>query len=146
MPKVDLYLIAAKEMSDRVHFTCRLVEKAFRAKQPLYLWVEDKAAAQFWDQALWEVLPLSFIPHGIDALQLPVCIGTGPVPADFAMVLVLSANAPKLENSVHRVLDIVSQESDILAQSRVRYRHYQQCAYDIIIHDLKTSSEESSNG
>jgi len=79
-PRVDFYVLPGTEARARLKFACRVAEKAYLAGQRVFVWLEDAAELQSFDDLLWTFADRSFVPHEIygDARQwqdTPVLLG-----------------------------------------------------------------------
>lgn len=140
MPQVDFYILAEAAPQQRLHFACRLVEKAFRLGHAVYLHAADADAAQALDDLLWRFQPASFVPHALAGGETPapVLIGWQAPPADHRDVLINTALAvPEGFARFARVTEIVVQEPAVLQATRNAWRFYQEQGCALQRHDLR---------
>ena len=137
MPKVTFYTHVAQPAA----FACRLIARAIRDGGQILVWSDSAAAVQQLDVDLWQQIPESFIPHEVwlptDPMpsETPVLLAFGNalpnIPQDWT-VLNLSADfwsqAPAIPN---RILEIVGNSFEDLAEARDRFRAYRQSGFEI---------------
>jgi DNA polymerase-3 subunit chi len=139
MTEVDFFILTAHEANDRTDFACRLVDKAFRRGQQIYLHTQDEAAATALSQKLWSFRPDSFLPHGLlgQGGSDRITIGWGADPGEQQDLMInLALVVPAFVGRFKRVVEVVVQEPtirDSLRESWKRYKHY---GYPIKDHNL----------
>jgi DNA polymerase-3 subunit chi len=147
-PQVDFYILPDSDAQQRTLFACRLIEKVYRLRHPLYVHSGDRAQAERLDALLWQQPASGFIPHellagtgsGSTAVQLG-WDGVAPDPArlgDRAVLINLADSVPAFFDSFARVSEIVVQVPAILAATRTAWRYYQQRGCALERHDLRT--------
>ncbi|HEX2549875.1 MAG TPA: DNA polymerase III subunit chi, partial [Gammaproteobacteria bacterium] len=72
MPKIDFYLLQESGAHDRLNFACRLIEKIYKQKHRIFIYVSNIKEAHDIDERLWTYREDSFLPHHIQ--------GEGPNP------------------------------------------------------------------
>jgi DNA polymerase-3 subunit chi len=147
MAKISFYLLAADSAEERLRFVCRLTETIYKRGHQLYIHAQDAEQAKAIDALLWTDKADSFIAHRMlaDNKPCPILIGHGEqCPSQTDTVLTLAHPAPAFYQRFQRVVEVISQQPEVLANSRHRYRHYQSQGDEIIIHDLK--QQENSHG
>lgn len=128
MTRVDFH----SQVSDKIHYTCRLIRKARAANCQIFVLSQDEAQAQILDQALWHFSATDFLPHVMldDALaaQTPILISANPIaPSPHKDLLInLSQTVPAQYQNFLRVIEIVSSEEQDANAGRQRFRLYQQ--------------------
>lgn len=140
MPQVDFYILADSAPQQRLHFACRLVEKAFKLGHRVYLHAPDEDAAQALDTLLWQFQSTSFVPHALagDDADTPVLIGCRAGAADGRDVLINTALAVPPEFArFARLTEIVVQEPAVLHATRNAWRFYQEQGCSLQQHDLR---------
>ena len=137
MPKATFYTHVAQPAA----FACRLIARVIRDGGQILVWSDSAAAVQQLDIDLWQQIPESFIPHEVwlptDPMssETPVLLALGNalpnIPQD-CTVLNLSADfwsqAPAIPN---RILEIVGNRLEDLAEARDRFRAYRQSGFEI---------------
>jgi DNA polymerase III subunit chi len=145
-PQVDFYILADDDPQQRALFACRLIEKVYHLRHPLYVHCGDRPQAERLDALLWELPASGFIPHelhpgaaGVPGVRLgwpgvvpePVTAGSG------AVLINLSDSVPAFFDRFARVSEIVVQVPEILAATRAAWRYYQQYGCALERHDLR---------
>jgi len=128
MTRVDFH----SQVSDKIHYACRLIRKARPANCQFLVLSQDLAQAQALDQALWSFSASDFLPHTLIedplATQSPIVISADQdAPSPHHDLLVnLSQSLPLQFQSFQRVIEIVSSEEQDANAGRQRFRLYQQ--------------------
>ena len=73
-------MLPGTEARARLKFACRIAEKAYLADQLVFVWLDDTAELQSFDELLWTFADRSFVPHEIYARRrqwqdTPVLLG-----------------------------------------------------------------------
>jgi len=129
-PKVDFYVLPGSEPRTRLKFACRIAEKAFLDDQRVFVWLDDAAELQSFDELLWTFADRSFVPHEIfsDAGQwqdTPVLLGCDAAPAQgFDLLLNLGSEVPAAAATASRIAEIVDAQEPQRRAGRNRFRHY----------------------
>lgn len=141
--RVDFYLLAASTSSDRLHFACRLTDKAYQQKQQLLLWCADEKTAHTVDELLWTFADTSFIPHNLVGEgpnpPPPIQVGFGVTfPNHQRQTLInLTTDIISPEAPCRRIIEIVLSEPEATERSRDHFRHYRQRGAELYTHDLR---------
>ena len=131
-PRVDFYVLPGTEARARLKFACRVAEKAYLAGQRVFVWLEDAAELQSFDDLLWTFADRSFVPHEIygDARQwrdTPVLLGWQTQPQQpFDVLLNLGSDVPAAAARAGRIAEIVDAEEPRRRAGRNRFRHYRE--------------------
>ncbi|MEJ2516081.1 MAG: DNA polymerase III subunit chi [Gammaproteobacteria bacterium] len=145
MTRVDFYVLAEAGETARERFACRLVEKACRLENRVFIHAGSPATAQRMDSLLWTFRDASFVPHVIDATDLepalaeatPVRIGGGDEPDFEAQLLVnLAEDVPLFFSRFDRVAEIVPADPEARGAMRERYRFYRDRGYEMETHKM----------
>lgn len=129
-------------LPDKTRYLCRLLRKA--AAQGVRVAVTGPPAAlRELDDALWSFSPTDFVPHcmaGSDsaiAHASPIVLGGAPSQADHHEVLLnLEAQVPTGFERFSRVIEVVGPSEQEVADSRMRWKYYQQRGYALVRHDI----------
>ena len=138
MPKATFYTHVARPAA----FACRLIARAYAIGGQILVWsVRVAVSGSQLDVDLWQQIPESFIPHEVwlptDPMpsETPVLLAFGnslPNISQDCTVLNLSADfwsqAPAIPN---RILEIVGNSLEDLAEARDRFRAYRQSEFEI---------------
>lgn len=129
MPQVSFYSLSDPDPDSRLHFACRLTEKARSLGHQVFILAASEPQARQISQLLWEYRPGGFLPHNLadDEQPLePVAVGTGSPGDQHRDVLVNLAAQPCREaERFNRVNEILCADETVLAAGRDRYRFYQ---------------------
>lgn len=128
-------------MPDKTAYLCRLLRKA--AAQGAQVAVTGpEAMLSELDAALWSFSETDFVPHcraDSDAIvqdASPVVLGLAPSQAPHHDVLLnLGAQVPAGFERFERVIEIVGSHDQDRADSRLRWKYYQQRGYALVRHD-----------
>lgn len=129
-------------MPDKTAYLCRLLRKA--AAQGAQVAVTGpEAALSELDAALWSFSETDFVPHcraDSDPMVLgasPIVLGVAPARSPHHDVLLnLGAQVPSGFERFERVIEIVGPADQERADSRVRWKYYQQRGYALVRHDF----------
>ncbi|HRD49527.1 MAG: DNA polymerase III subunit chi [Candidatus Competibacter sp.] len=131
MPRIDFYVLPDHQEKGRSLLACRLADKAYRLGHTVYLFASSEARAAMLDDLLWTFRQDSFVPHERYPLTgtegSPVLIGTAPPAEVAAQVLINCTDAlPEGFERFERVVELVDQRPEVLAQSRARFKQYRE--------------------
>jgi DNA polymerase-3 subunit chi len=129
VPRIDFYVLPDQQEKGRALLACRLADKAYALGHTVYLFTSSEARAAMLDDLLWTFRQDGFVPHEryplIGEEGSPVLIGVSPPTEVAAQVLInCSDELPEGFERFERVVELVDQHPDVLAQSRVRFKHY----------------------
>jgi DNA polymerase-3 subunit chi len=130
--RVDFYVLSGTETRARLKFACRIAETAYLAGQRVFVWLDDAAELQSFDDLLWTFADRSFVPHEIygDAGQwqdTPVLLGWQAQPQQpFDVLLNLGSEVPAAAACAARIAEIVDAEEPRRRAGRNRFRHYRE--------------------
>jgi DNA polymerase-3 subunit chi len=129
-------------MPDKTDYLCRLLRKAVGQGARVAVTGPD-AALRDLDGALWSFSATDFVPHcraDSEAIVLdasPVVLGVSPLDAPHHDVLLnLDAQVPTGFERFTRVIEVVGTGDQERADSRQRWKYYQQRGYTLVRHDL----------
>ena len=129
-------------MQDKTAYLCRLLRKAVGQGARVAVSGPD-AALHDLDGALWSFSATDFVPHcraDSEAIVLdasPVVLGASPRDASYQDVLLnLGAQVPTGFERFSRVIEVVGPGDQERADSRLRWKYYQQRGYALVRHDL----------
>jgi DNA polymerase-3 subunit chi len=142
--QVDFYIIDSDAVDARLMLTCKIVEKAYRDKQHVFIHSSSEAEARKLDELLWTFSQGSFIPHRVVRQPPPappaepVLIGLVPEPIGerWDVLINLGAEVPEYFSRYQRVAEVVDGDAGRREKSRERYRFYRDRGYDLRTHQL----------
>ena len=137
MTRIDFYRYA----EDKLHFACRLAAKAYEKPTRLVVYSPDRGVLARFDQLLWTVQPLKFIPHcmagATAAPETPVILaGEGDEFPHHDVLLNLGDAEPPNFATFERVLEIVTTDEQDKERARGRYSFYKKRGYDIQVNEV----------
>ncbi|QEY25746.1 DNA polymerase III subunit chi [Neisseria zalophi] len=143
MPQATFYT----HVADPAAFVCRLAARATQGRTPVLLWVESAEAVSQFDTALWQFEAESFLAHEIwlsnesFPQHVPLVLAGGnevPTVPEQTVVLNYSpdfwCDAAVLPT---RVLEIVGNDLEELAEARERFKAYRQKGFQIEHHNMQ---------
>lgn len=129
-------------MPDRMLYLCRLLRKAAGRGARVAV-TGPQAELDSLDDALWSFSETDFVAHctvGSDPMvreASPVVLGGTPAQADHHDVLLnLDAQVPPGFERFSRVIEVVGQSEQAVADSRLRWKYYQRRGYALQRHDV----------
>jgi DNA polymerase III subunit chi len=128
--RVDFYVLAGEDTRARLKFACRLAEQAALAGQRVFVWTDEAAELERFDELLWTFGDRSFVPHEIysDSRQwdeAPVLLGSGTLPPQpYDLLLNLGSVVPAGTAPAARVVEIIDADAARRAAGRLRFRAY----------------------
>jgi DNA polymerase-3 subunit chi len=142
MTSISFYTHAA----DKLAIARQLAAKAWGQRLNVLIYAPDPAVAASMDRLLWTQPALSFIPHCRDDHPLadvtPVIIGESADMLPSADILInLGSEPPPVFSRFERLLEIVSEGEEDVANGRARYRFYKDRGYELVNHDLRTREQ-----
>jgi DNA polymerase-3 subunit chi len=134
-PRVDFYVSAEAGEGTRLRLACRVVEKAYHARQRVLVWTDDAALLPRFDEMLWTFGDGSFVPHDLvtragAGCVAPVALTTGPLPAPAFMedpgpVLVnLGESMPPSFERFPRIAEFLDARPEVRSAGRERFKAY----------------------
>ncbi len=141
VPRIDFYVLPDHQEKGRVLLACRLADKAYNLGYTVYLFASSEARIVALDDLLWTFRQDSFIPHEryplIGEESSPVLIGMTPPTAVATQVLINCTDTfPAGFERFERVIELVDQHPEVLAQSRDRFKQYREQGYTPETHRL----------
>ena len=125
MAKVSFYLFE-KSPERQVQSTCRLCRKILRQHQQIWLHCPDPNMQQELDDLLWDFDATSFIPHGIDQPNAPVCISADlPKTAEWIIFNFNSSAIAQPDNFGH-IIEIIENTEHAKQLGREKFKSYRQ--------------------
>ncbi len=129
--RVDFYVLPDQRANGRALLACRLADKAYNLGHTAYILAASEAQAAALDDLLWTFRQDSFIPHERYPLTgeeaSPVLVGTVlPAEATAQVLINFTDNLPEGFERYERVVELVDQTPEVLAQSRERFKQYRE--------------------
>ena len=126
---------------DKLHYTCRLLRKAYRSGTPVVVAGEPDVLQQL-DSLLWQFSSVEFVPHCRDG-ALANTVNASPIllveQADAcaaAGVLVnIGQSLPSGFERFKRLIEVASSDEQDRLAARTRWKHYQVRGYPLRRHE-----------
>lgn len=144
MTQVDFYSLQESTVQARLHFACRLTEKAWTHGMKVWLQVTDRATAEELDNLLWSFRPDSFIPHAttdtmadLEGEEVPVIIGYSEVcQVPTGLLINLGTGIPAFFDKFDRVAEIVIEQDQVKQESREHWKQFRASGIEPELHRL----------
>ena len=142
MTQVDFYVLPGDSIENRLHFACRLTDKAYRLGHRVFIHTESAQQTRLLDDLLWTFQQNSFIPHSVyqDAAEAPapVLLAHDAEPDASSQVLInLAAEVPLFFSRFERVAELVDADAKVRRSGRSRYSFYKERGYPLKTHEIK---------
>lgn len=140
-PRVDFYVLPDTNTGARLHFACRLTEKAYKLDNKTHTHVTGAAQARQLDELLWTFRPGSFIPHEMNGQapkpNAPVTIGhdCDVVPSG-DLLINLADTIPPFFDQFARIAEIIDSSAECRQRGRERFIFYRDNGYNPDTHNL----------
>ena len=141
--RINFYILAASGPASRLHFACRLTEKAYDQDTSVYAHTSSPGQAEQLAQMLWTCRDGSFVPHECIATdqeepRAPVRIGTPEVySADGELLINLCEVVPTFYSGYSRIAEIVAADEASRKAGRERFRQYRELGVEPTTHNIK---------
>ena len=143
MTQIDFYILQQDNPIARLHFACRLSEKAINRNHHIVIAMQDEAQANTLSEYLWSFKPESFLPHHLQtetATSSPIILlwddDKGNQDADpyHDILINLRGDIPQWFSRFKRVMEIVVQEDSCLRETREHFQFYRDRGYPLQSH------------
>ncbi len=139
--RVDFYLLQAAQPHARWLVACRLLEKAYYKGHRVFVWCNDRKEAEYLDELLWTFKDESFIPHNLqgEGPEPPpvIQIGYAQEPRGFNDILLnMAKDIPPFFKKFKRIMELVSNEEQQKADSRLHYKEYRTQGCNLHTHNI----------
>lgn len=128
--RVEFYVLSGTEERARLKLGCRIAEQAYLAGQRVFVWFDEPACLERFDELLWTFADRSFVPHELytQAQQwqdTPVLLGCGTQPQQSYDVLVnLGSEIPAAASYAARIAELIDADEQRRRAGRNRFRQY----------------------
>ena len=140
MTRIDFYVLQQDSLIARVHYACRLAEKAINQNHHVMIAVKNESQANEISEYLWSFKPESFLPHNLqeESVTAPIVITWSQDHDSFHDVLInLSDDIPESFSRFQRVTEIVVQQQECLKSTRAHYQFYRDRGYPLKSHRIQ---------
>ena len=140
---VTFYLLDEASATARLKVACRIIDKAWQARQNVLVWHTDSAELASLDELLWtQGDDRTFIPHELVApglpAEAPVLLTTAAVPEGSIDVLVnLAAAVPDCAGQALRIIEIIDGDAGRRESGRIRFKAYRDLGLQLATHNLR---------
>ena len=125
MSKISFYLFE-QSPERQVQSTCRLCRKILRKPAKIWLYCPDSALQQELDDLLWTFDAQSFLTHGIDDLQSPICISANLPDQPEWIVFNFHQEALAEAQRFSHIIEIIENNEAAKQIGRQKYKSYRQ--------------------
>ncbi len=145
IPTVDFYILP--ENTEKQHFACALIQKAWKQGNNIFVKTRTKDEAATLDDLLWTFKDISFLPHclALDdaAKNSPIIIYydneiNNKIPDHTEIMLNLTDKMPRNTNTLKRILEIVAGSESERQHARKRYAEYRGKGYELSNHKIES--------
>lgn len=135
--QVDFYILNNDDPLNRIKFVCRLCDKLQKLRKSVTVAMETQEQVQLLDRCLWEFPPESFLAHETAANSTHIQLSSNGAPAALPEVFINMCSRPfDGSDPIARVVEVVNQEADVLAQTRKHFKFYRDRGYPIQSHPI----------
>ena len=133
MTRIDFH----SNVPDKDLYACRLVRKAYLARNRVVLLASDAEHRARLDAALWRLSDVDFLPHvaADDALagRTPILLIDSDTPdlPHYDILINLTQRTPADVDRYQRVFEIISQDEQDAAAGRQRYASYKRAEHTL---------------
>ena len=123
MAKISFYLFE-KSPERQVESTCRLCRKILRQPAKIWIYCPDPKIQQQLDERLWSFDPTSFLAHGVEQPDAPICISANlPDSTDW---IVFNFNNQPLDRATEfsHIIEIVENDEQAKQIGREKFKAY----------------------
>ncbi len=123
----------------RLHYACRLTEKALNHQHRVVIAVNNETEACALSEHLWCFKPESFVPHHLQnaPATAPVALIWDQDNESHHDVLInLQTGIPEGFSRFRRLMEIVVQEATCLTQTRSHFQFYRERGYPLKSHNI----------
>ena len=149
MPRVDFYVLASADPGARLHFACRLVEKAWLREHRVRVQCNAGGDGAAFDDLLWTFADRSFVPHerlaanggsSVAAAAILIADGDDKGPHDRDVLVNLADSVPAGYPGYARIAEVVDADDGRRRSGRDRYRFYREQGIEPQTHEMAGDS------
>jgi DNA polymerase III subunit chi len=128
--QVDFYVLPGSEERSRLKLACRLAERGYLAGQRVFVWLDEPALLERFDELLWTFTDRSFVPHELysEAGQwqdTAVLLSCSAQPHQrFELLVNLGEAIPSAAAHADRIAELVDADEQRRRSGRNRFRQY----------------------
>lgn len=139
MTKIDFYVLQQDSIIARLHYACRLTEKALSRQHRVVLAVDNEQTANELSDYLWQFKPESFLPHQLEnsTIDAPIRVCWSLDDEQHHDILInLKTEIPAWFSRFQRVLEVVVQHEQCLSDTREHFLFYRDRGYPLQSHNI----------
>ena len=122
-PQISFYLFE-KSQERQVESACRLCRKILNQHPQIWWYCTDVAQQKHLDELLWRFDASSFIGHGIDQLDSPVCISGQLPPSQDWIVFNFNNHALEHIHDFRHIIEIIENNESAKQIGREKFKMY----------------------
>ncbi|NHB59203.1 DNA polymerase III subunit chi [Acinetobacter sp. 194] len=135
MAKISFYLFE-KSPERQVESTCRLCRKILRQSAKIWIHCPDQEFQHDLDDRLWSFDPSSFLAHGIDQPEAPICI-SAHLPMDQEWIVFNFNNHALVQaEQFSHIIEIVENNEPAKQIGREKFKTYRRLGITPQTHKL----------
>ena len=123
MAKISFYLFE-KSPERQVESACRLCRKILRNAAKVWLHCPDTVTQQQLDERLWSFDPSSFLAHGIDQTDAPICISSKLPESSEWIVFNFNNQALEQIDKFSHIIEIIENNESAKQLGREKFKQY----------------------
>lgn len=123
MAQVSFYLFE-NSIERQVESACRLCRKILNQHPRIWWYCVDSNLQNELDNKLWSFDPSSFIAHGIDQLNSPVCISAELPPSNDWIVFNFNNHALEQTQDFRHIIEIIENNETAKQIGREKFKMY----------------------
>ena len=123
MAKISFYLFE-KSPERQVESACRLCRKISRNAAKIWLHCSDTEIQQQLDERLWSFDPTSFLAHGIDQIDAPICISSKLPESSEWIVFNFNNQALDPVTQFSHIIEIIENDESAKQLGREKFKAY----------------------
>jgi DNA polymerase-3 subunit chi len=146
-PRVDFYVSEDAGEATRLRLACRVVEKAYHAKNRIVVFCDDPALLTRIDELLWTFSDGGFVPHDVIAregapCEAPVALTSGQLPAaEFmdptsSLLINLGSTVPGCFERFGRIAEFLDARPEVRSAGRERFKVYRGRSLELQTHNV----------
>lgn len=123
MAKISFYLFE-KSPERQVESTCRLCRKILRQTAKIWIYCPDLDIQKQLDDRLWSFDPNSFLAHGINQVDAPICISADLPNSNEWIVFNFNNHALEPAPEFSHIIEIVENDEYAKQMGREKFKAY----------------------
>lgn len=145
MVQVSFYVLPTSNEAARQKLLLKILEKAYKAEEPTLLYSDNQELLRFLDRKLWEIPGIDFLPHAIieseedinEADFIYLSDKMWPFEERSLLINIHPIVPDDVKSGLYpRVFEVITQDPQVLEESRNRYRLYRSLGFEIKTHKL----------